>query len=162
VGKPGIFFGEGWFGKFSWGQRAERTGIWGQEPPSLGFALNLQISETRILIRLLRMYFQLNWEFGSALSKFWNFDVWGVFETTKPPSLIRHWLYDKCRVYLIWKTSQLSWYSLVLRRPDGYHTFAQCWGGEEWLGEEYRHPGLLYGLNASYITYVKGIQFLSR
>jgi hypothetical protein len=28
----------------------------------------LQMSETRILIRLLRMYFPRNWEFGSALS----------------------------------------------------------------------------------------------
>jgi hypothetical protein len=31
------------------------------------------MSETRILIRLLRMYFPRNWEFGSALSKLRNF-----------------------------------------------------------------------------------------
>jgi hypothetical protein len=30
------------------------------------------MSETRILIRLLRMYFPRNWEFGSALSKLPN------------------------------------------------------------------------------------------
>jgi hypothetical protein len=35
--------------------------------------LNLQMSETRILIRLLRMNFPRNWEFGSALSKLRNF-----------------------------------------------------------------------------------------
>jgi hypothetical protein len=34
-----------------------------------GVPLNLQMSETRILIRLLRMNFPRNWEFGSALSK---------------------------------------------------------------------------------------------
>jgi hypothetical protein len=37
--------------------------------------LNLQMSETRILIRLLRMYFPRNWEFSSALSKLRNFGV---------------------------------------------------------------------------------------
>jgi hypothetical protein len=34
-----------------------------------GVLLNLQMSETRVLIRLLRMYFPRNWEFGSVLSK---------------------------------------------------------------------------------------------
>jgi hypothetical protein len=43
---PGIFFGKGGgyariffggFNKFSSGQRAERTGIWGRQPPSQGF-----------------------------------------------------------------------------------------------------------------------------
>jgi hypothetical protein len=34
----GIFFGGGGgFNKFSWGQRVERTGIWGRKPPSQGF-----------------------------------------------------------------------------------------------------------------------------
>jgi hypothetical protein len=36
--------------------------------------LNFQMSEPRILIRLLHMYFPRNWEFGSALSKLQN---WG-------------------------------------------------------------------------------------
>ena len=30
VAYPGILFGVGGFNKFSWGQRTERTGIWGQ------------------------------------------------------------------------------------------------------------------------------------
>jgi hypothetical protein len=38
-----------------------------------GVPLNLQISETCILIRLLRMNFPWNWEFGSGLSKLRNF-----------------------------------------------------------------------------------------
>jgi hypothetical protein len=41
--------------------------------PLTGLPLNLQISETRILIMLLRVYFPRNWEFGSALSKLRNF-----------------------------------------------------------------------------------------
>jgi hypothetical protein len=44
----------------------------------------LQMSETHILIRLLRMYFPRNWEFGSALSKFRNFFLGGRFWT--PPN----------------------------------------------------------------------------
>jgi hypothetical protein len=39
--------------------------------------LNLKMSETRILISLLWMYFPQNWKFGSALSKLWNFG-WGL------------------------------------------------------------------------------------
>jgi hypothetical protein len=46
------------------------------------------MSETRIPIRLLRMYFPRKWEFGSAMSKLWNFGrVWIL----KPPS-VRHWV----------------------------------------------------------------------
>jgi hypothetical protein len=45
------------------------------------------MSETRILIRLLRMKFPRNWEFGSALSKLRNF---GGVGPPKPPS-VRHW-----------------------------------------------------------------------
>jgi len=36
VAYPGIFFGGG-FNKFIWGQRSERTGIWGRWPLSQGF-----------------------------------------------------------------------------------------------------------------------------
>ena len=47
------------------------------------------MSESRILVRLLRMYFPWNWEFGSALSKLRNFG--GGFEHTNlPPPLVRH------------------------------------------------------------------------
>jgi len=35
VAYPGILFGG--FSKFSWGQRTERTGICGRQPPSQGF-----------------------------------------------------------------------------------------------------------------------------
>jgi hypothetical protein len=44
----------------------------GAVAPELGVTFNLQMSETRILIRLLWMYFPWNWEFCSALSKLWN------------------------------------------------------------------------------------------
>ena len=42
------------------------------------------MSESRILVRLLRMYFPRNWEFGSALSKLHNFEG-GGFEPPNPP-----------------------------------------------------------------------------
>ena len=49
-----------------------------------------KMSESRILVRLLRMYFPRNWEFGSALSKLRNFG--GGFEHPKqpPPPLVCH------------------------------------------------------------------------
>jgi hypothetical protein len=40
------------------------------------------MSEARFLIRLLRMHFPWNWEFGSTLSKLWNV-FWG--EGVEPP-----------------------------------------------------------------------------
>jgi hypothetical protein len=46
------------------------------------------MSETRILIRLLRMYFPRNWEFSSALTKLRNFGGRGL-EPPKHPS-VRH------------------------------------------------------------------------
>jgi hypothetical protein len=57
--------------------------------PLVGVPLNLQMSETRILIRLLRMYFPQNWEFGSALSKLRNFGGGGVWNPNPPSG--RHW-----------------------------------------------------------------------
>jgi hypothetical protein len=48
----------------------------------------LQMSETRTLIRLLRMYFPRNWEFGSALSKLRNF---GGFDPPPPRYAIVIW-----------------------------------------------------------------------
>jgi hypothetical protein len=46
------------------------------------------MSETRILIRLLLMYFPQNWEFGSALSKLQNFGGGGLTHTPSPK--VRH------------------------------------------------------------------------
>jgi hypothetical protein len=59
----------------------------GAVAPLSGVPLNLQMSETRILIRLLRMYFPRNWEFGSALSKLRNFVGGGGVNQSKPPSV---------------------------------------------------------------------------
>jgi hypothetical protein len=54
--------------------------------PLSGVPLNLQMSETRILIRLLRVYFPRISEFGSA-SEFRGGGGW----TPKPPPSVRHW-----------------------------------------------------------------------
>jgi hypothetical protein len=48
-----------------------------------GGQLNLQMSETRILISLLWMYFPRNCKFGSALSKLRNFE--GGLNPPQPP-----------------------------------------------------------------------------
>jgi hypothetical protein len=49
------------------------NGDLGAVAPESGVPLNLQMNETHILIRLLRMYIPRNWEFGSALAKLPNF-----------------------------------------------------------------------------------------
>jgi hypothetical protein len=60
-----------------------KNGDLGAVFPAAWVPLNLQMNETRILIRLLRMYISRNWEFGSALSKRRNFG--GVVEPLQPP-----------------------------------------------------------------------------
>jgi hypothetical protein len=61
------------------------NGVLGTVAPLSGVPLNLQMSETRILIRLLRMYLPRNWEFGSAFSKLRNFGGGGLNIPTPPP-----------------------------------------------------------------------------
>jgi hypothetical protein len=72
------FFGNGGGGGVQKIQRTEgrENGDVGAVAPKSGVPLNLQINETHILIRLLRMYIPRNWEFGSALAKPRNFG-WG-------------------------------------------------------------------------------------
>jgi hypothetical protein len=59
------------------------NGDLGAVAPESGVPLNLQMNETHILIRLLRMYIPRNWEFGPALEKLWNF--WGGAVEPPPP-----------------------------------------------------------------------------
>jgi hypothetical protein len=49
--------------------RGQRERGLGTVAPWSGVPLYLEMSETRIIIRLLRIYFPRNWEFDSALSK---------------------------------------------------------------------------------------------
>jgi hypothetical protein len=65
-------------------KRAGRTGILGAVAPYSWVPLYLQISETCILIRLLRMYFPWNGEFGSASTKLRIFGGGGGLNTQPP------------------------------------------------------------------------------
>jgi hypothetical protein len=58
---PGIFFGGS---TNSVEDREQRERGPGAVAPWSGVSLNLQMSETHIMIRLLWMYFPRNWEFG--------------------------------------------------------------------------------------------------
>jgi hypothetical protein len=69
-GIPRNFF-QGGFNKFSLGTEGREWGL-GAVTPLSGVLLYLQMCETHF-IRLLRIYFLQNWEFGSALSKLQNF-----------------------------------------------------------------------------------------
>ena len=51
---------------------------------------NSKMSESFILVWLLRMYFPRNWEFGSALSKLRNFGGGLKTPTPLPPPSVRH------------------------------------------------------------------------
>jgi hypothetical protein len=85
-GVPGILFWRG-VQKIQFRTEGRENGDLGAVAPSSGFPLNLQMSETRMLIRLLRMYFPRNWKFDSALSKLRNFG-----EGVNPPNpSARHW-----------------------------------------------------------------------
>jgi hypothetical protein len=95
VAYPGsLFRGEGREGREGRGGvqqtqlRTEGRKIGGLEAvdPYSGVPLNLQMSETRILISLLQMYFPRNWEFGSALSKLRNLGG----GSTPPPNTPRY------------------------------------------------------------------------
>jgi hypothetical protein len=69
---PRIFFSGG-FHQIQLRTEGRENGDLGAVAPESGVPLNLKMSEPRILIRLLRMYFPRNWEFGSALSKLQDF-----------------------------------------------------------------------------------------
>jgi hypothetical protein len=91
VAYPGIFSGGGGLHQeFFRRGRAQQiklrtegreSGDLGAVAPQSGVPLNLKMNETRIVIRLLRMYIPRNWEFGSALEKLRNF---GGFEHPNP------------------------------------------------------------------------------
>jgi hypothetical protein len=79
--------------------------LWsGDSSPLVRVSLNLQMSETRILIRLFRMYFPRNWEFGSALSKLRNFGEGGLNPPTLP-STVSHCFIDWLRLGRLWLQS---------------------------------------------------------
>jgi hypothetical protein len=80
-------FGRGWLGvvqQISLRIQGRENGELGAVAPQSGVPLNLQINETHILIRLLRMCIPRNWEFGSALAKLRNFEL-GLNPQTPSP-----------------------------------------------------------------------------
>jgi hypothetical protein len=64
-----FFLGGGGFQQIQLRIEGRENGDLGAVAPYSGVSLNLQMNETHILIRLLRMYIPRNWEFGSALAK---------------------------------------------------------------------------------------------
>jgi hypothetical protein len=72
-GVPRNFFSGRGVQQIQFKTEGRENGDLGAVVPYSGVPLNLQASETRILIRLLRMYFPRNRKFGSALSKLRNF-----------------------------------------------------------------------------------------
>ena len=64
-------------------ERKKNTTVRGHSWPGGLFHETQKMSESRIPVRLLRMYFPRNWEFRSALSKLRNFG--GGLNTPTPP-----------------------------------------------------------------------------
>jgi hypothetical protein len=86
VAYPGIFFVGMGVQQIQLRTQGRENGDLEVAAPYSGVPLNLQMNEPRILIRLLRMYFPRNREFGSALSKLWNFGKgWVWTPHTLPP-----------------------------------------------------------------------------
>jgi hypothetical protein len=67
------FFSGGGVQQIQLRTQGRQNGDLGAVAPKSGVLLNLQMSETRILIKLLQVYFPWNWEFSPALSKLQNF-----------------------------------------------------------------------------------------
>jgi hypothetical protein len=76
VAYPGVFWWRGEVQQIQLRTEGGQNGDLGAAAPWSGVPLNLEMSESRIVIRLLRMYLPWNWEFGSALSKLRNFGGW--------------------------------------------------------------------------------------
>jgi hypothetical protein len=77
VAYPGFFFAEGGITPGIFFER-------GFQQIQLRTERKLQMSEPRILIRFLQMYFPCNWKFDSSLSKLRNFYEGGGVEPPKP------------------------------------------------------------------------------
>jgi hypothetical protein len=67
VAYPGIWGGVGQ--QIQLRTEGRENGDLGAVAPKSGVPLHFHMSETRVLIKLLRVYLPRNWEFGSALSK---------------------------------------------------------------------------------------------
>jgi hypothetical protein len=78
------FFSGGGVQQIQLRTEGRENGYMGAEAPYSGVALNLQMSQTRILIRLLGMYFPRNREFGLVLSKLRNFGGRGCLTPQAP------------------------------------------------------------------------------
>jgi hypothetical protein len=89
VAYPGILFGVG--GSPTSGDSGVETGDLGAVAPlvrgSAQFAIRFDFVVLSGCRGLLRMYFQRNWEFGSALSELRNFVGGGGVEPPKHPPL---------------------------------------------------------------------------
>jgi hypothetical protein len=91
-----FFLGRGIYTSFFWGGAGGQQiqlRIEGRENGDLGVVapksmvpLNLQMNETHILIRLLRMYIPRKWDYGSALAKLRNFGGGGLQPPPNHPS----------------------------------------------------------------------------
>jgi hypothetical protein len=77
------FFFQGGFNKFSWGQTAERTGIWGQEPPSQWFHSICKCVKPVFLLGSYGCIFHRTGNLAGLCQNFWISG--GGFEPPKPP-----------------------------------------------------------------------------
>jgi hypothetical protein len=141
VAYPGILFRKGGCQQIQLRTEGKENGDLGAVPPLSGVLLNLQMSEIRILIRLLRVYFPRNWEFGSALSKLRNFGGRG-FEPPNGPLSVRHWP----QIYLISCTERIN---------DVCHTRATLSQEKEYTTQDHHLQMCLKSSSVSDLHYVK-------
>jgi hypothetical protein len=88
-GVPRNFFSRGGVQQIQLRIEGRENGDLGAVASYSGVPLNLQINETHILIRLLRMYMPRNWKFGLALAKVRIFGGGGGVETPQHPPSVR-------------------------------------------------------------------------
>jgi hypothetical protein len=107
VAYPGTFRVRG-FNKFSWGQRAERTGIWGRQPPSQGFR---SICKWVKPVFWLGCYGCIFHGTGNSAQLCQNFGITGEGGVWTPlgTPLAGHFLYLNFFNVLRWITAAWSW-----------------------------------------------------
>jgi hypothetical protein len=149
VAYSGIFFGGG-VQQIQLRTEGKGNGDLGAVAPSQVFRSicnPVRLCQTFGMSGLLRMYFPRNWEFGSALSKLWNFGVVWTPQTPAAPS-VRHCYQPSTLPALV--TFQDSASSRVQ-----VNTRALCWGGyvvNSYLCN-YRHR-LLHVIGCTWIRFV--------
>jgi hypothetical protein len=114
-------FFSGWVQQIKLRSEDTENGDLGAVAPYSGVPLNLQMNETRILIRLLQMYIPRNWELGTALAKLRNFR--GGLNPLSTPLSIRNTVSSRHFINLTHNLAIMLFQYLLVTQAKGYFIY---------------------------------------